>query len=486
MAENEEALLKTKDYYENCPGCKVDQMKEINRGFPLKECFFIAIVVLCNALPISSLFPYLYFMIEYFDVAKTEEDIGFYAGFVGASFMFGRFLTSFIWGMVSDRYGRKRVILLGSFSIIIFNTLFGLSVNYWMALGARFLLGCFNGLLGPVKAYAIEILRKEYQALGLSIVGTFWGVGLIIGPAIGGYLALPAEKYPTLFSESSLFGRFPFFLPCLVISIFTVVVFISSFWIQETLHMHPSEKGEGLEKLEENKSTASPAKKSLWRNWPLMSNIIVYCIDALHDMAYTEIFSLWAVSPRRLGGMGFSSADVGEVLAISGFGLLFTQLYIFPKVEKITGPLPLVRYGSFISIPLLASYPAIAKLTGLSLKVTINCASLLKNCFSATIVTAILIMQNNSVPQDQRGAANGLAMTAMSLFKAIGPAGAGVLFSWAETRQDAFFFTGDSMVFFIFNILLLMMGIMTFEPFMPKNASKPYKEVITERVEPEE
>lgn len=72
---------------------------------------------------------------------------------------------------------------------VIFNTLFGLSVNFWMAVCTRFLLGSLNGLLGPIKAYAVEIFTDEYQALGLSTVSTAWGIGLIIGPALGGFLA---------------------------------------------------------------------------------------------------------------------------------------------------------------------------------------------------------------------------------------------------------------------------------------------------------
>nr|GEW35898.1 putative RNA-directed DNA polymerase, eukaryota, reverse transcriptase zinc-binding domain protein [Tanacetum cinerariifolium] len=79
----------------------------------------------------------------------------------------------------------------------------------------NFLLGFLNGLLGPIKAYACELFRDEHQALGLSTISTSWGTGLIIGPALGGYLAQPADKFPSLVSPNSLFGRFPYLLPCL-------------------------------------------------------------------------------------------------------------------------------------------------------------------------------------------------------------------------------------------------------------------------------
>ncbi|CAN8255156.1 unnamed protein product [Cochlearia groenlandica] len=72
--------------------------------------------ILTISLPISSLFPYLYFMIKDFHIAKEEEDIGFYAGFVASSFMIGRVLTSIFWGKLADRNGRKPIILIGNFS----------------------------------------------------------------------------------------------------------------------------------------------------------------------------------------------------------------------------------------------------------------------------------------------------------------------------------------------------------------------------------
>ncbi|CAN7056559.1 unnamed protein product, partial [Brassica oleracea var. botrytis] len=72
---------------------------------------------------------------------------------------------------------------------IIYNTLFGLSTSFWFAISVRFLLSCVNCLLGVIRAYASEVASEEYHALCLSVVSTSRGIGLIIGPAIGGYLA---------------------------------------------------------------------------------------------------------------------------------------------------------------------------------------------------------------------------------------------------------------------------------------------------------
>ncbi|KAH6772443.1 hypothetical protein C2S52_004763 [Perilla frutescens var. hirtella] len=435
MDEYGESLLE-KDYFEGCPGCVVDRQKQTQRGLPFKQVLTVWIIVLGTALTIASLFPFLYFMIRDFHIAEKEEDIGYYAGFVGrasisscfssplralqsscvkvrgASYMVGRASTSALWGAIADRYGRKPVIIIGCATVVVFNTLFGLSVNYWMAITTRFLLGSLNGLLGPIKAYACETVRDEYQAFALSA---------------------------------------------------------------ETLHTHNSKRraskdDDSLEaatqqysaKMDENKC----CKKSLFKNWPLMSSIIVYCVFSLHDMAYAEIFSLWAESPRRLGGIGYTTQDVGMVLSISGVGLLIFQSSLYPIMEKMLGPILVSRVSGIVSIPLLTSYHYIAMLSGITLSILLNTASLLKNVLSISIDTGLFILQNRAVDQDQRGAANGIAMTFMSLFKAFGPAGGGILFSWAAKRQDADFLPGDQMVFFVLNVFEAIAVMLTFKPFL--------------------
>ncbi|GMH20247.1 hypothetical protein Nepgr_022088 [Nepenthes gracilis] len=489
MVESEEPLLQWKEnsfsgYYEvECPGCRNDKFKEENPGVPFKHFFCISIIALCAALPISSLFPFLYFMIRDFHIAKREEDIGFYAGFVGSSFMFGRALTSVPWGMVADRYGRKPVMMFGTITVVVFNALFGLSSNFWMAFSTRFLLGCLCGILGPIRAYASEFCREEYKALAMVLISTAWGIGLVIGPAVGGFLAQPAERYPNLFSEESIFGRFPYFLPCLVISVFSLVVFAACCWLPETLHMHTAsnevqdqlqevldtmENESNFKGVQNSKGRNQSSSQSLLRNWPLMSAIIVYSVFQLHDMAYTEIFSLWAVSSRTYGGLGYSSADVGQVLAISGFGLLLCQLLLYPAVERILGPIMVSRIGAVLTVALLSTYPFIAKFSGFSLTILVDCASALKNILSVSITTGLLLLQNASVSQQQRGAANGISMSAMSVCKAIGPAAGGSLLSWAQKREGAWFLPGAEMVFFILNVIEVVGFLLTFKPFLSR------------------
>ncbi|KAI9115297.1 hypothetical protein K1719_013616 [Acacia pycnantha] len=467
-------------YHENCPGCKVDQAKQMQQGVPLKHILTVWMITLCTTLPVCCLFPFLYFMVRDFGIAKEEADISTYAGYVGSSYMFGRSLSSIPWGMIADRYGRKYAIVIGIAAVVVFNTLFGLSTSFWMAVSSRFLLGILNGSLGPTKAYATEIFREEYQALGLSTVSAAWGMGLVLGPALGGYLAQPVEQYSHVFPKGSLFDKFPYFLPCFIISAFALVVLVACIWLPETLHNHKvtDESNEDAEALE-NEITGEKVQKddSLLLNWPLMSSIIIYCVFSLHDLAYTEVFSLWAVSPRWLGGLNYSTDNVGNVLSISGVCLLLYQILLYPFLEKVCGPVRLSHISAVISIPILQSHPFIALLCGFTMDLLITIVSILMLCLSQTIITGLFLLQNRAVEQHQRGAANGIAMTGMSLFKAFGPAGGGALVSWSEKRLDASFLPGPHMVFFVLNLVAALGVLMMFKPFLAEKKKTPSEQL---------
>ncbi|KAK4285263.1 hypothetical protein QN277_001989 [Acacia crassicarpa] len=468
-SRSEPLLVKKDVYYENCPGCKVDRAKQLNQESPFKYLLYIWMLTMCATLPITCIFPFLYFMVRDFGVAKTEADIGSYAGYLGSSFMLGRGLTSVAWGIVADRYGRKYTIVIGIIVVVVFNTLFGLSTSFWMAVITRFLLGSLNGSLGTIKAYATEIFREEHQAKGLATFSSAWGIALVIGPALGGYLALPAEKYPHLFPKGSFLDKFPYFLPCFLISAFAFAVLVSCIWLPETLHKHnvSNESKRDAEALENETPKKTVQKnENILLNWPLMSSIIVYCVFSLHDIAYTEVFSLWAVSPLELGGLNFTTDDVGDVLSISGFALLLNQIFLYPPLEKAFGPINLARIAAALSIPLLQSYPFITMLSGFALHLVITIASVFMLCFPTIIDTGLFLLQNRAVEQHQRGAANGIAMTAMSLFKAVGPAAGGAGLTWSQKRLNASFLPGTHLVFFALNLVELLGLLMMFKPFL--------------------
>jgi len=124
---------------------------------PVLKVLIAGTMVFCRYIHATVLMPFLTFLIDDFDVAPTPEDIGTYSGYMVSSFMLGQLLFSYIWGNVSDRYGRRPVMLLGLFLTGITFLIFGFSKNYQVALVVRFINGAVNGIIGATKTYLSEI-----------------------------------------------------------------------------------------------------------------------------------------------------------------------------------------------------------------------------------------------------------------------------------------------------------------------------------------
>ncbi|PNX88565.1 protein zinc induced facilitator-like 1-like, partial [Trifolium pratense] len=106
----------------------------------------------------------------------------------------------------------------------------------------------------------------------------------------------PAEKYPQIFAKDSFWDKFPYFLPCFIISGLALTVAIACIWIPETLHNHSgsNESTDDAEALENGSNRVEKQKtvqknENLFMNWPLMSSIIAYSVFSLHDVAYQEV-----------------------------------------------------------------------------------------------------------------------------------------------------------------------------------------------------
>ncbi|XP_074300438.1 protein ZINC INDUCED FACILITATOR-LIKE 1-like [Silene latifolia] len=208
------------------------------------------------------------------------------------------------------------------------------------------------------------------------------------------------------------------------------LLLISKLLLQETLHSHSAEDKLGFTDVEKSQSTESKTSNSsliLLRNWPLMSMIIVFSIFQMHDTPYSEVFSLWAVSPRSLGGLSFSTDNVGQALAAAGIGMLSCNLLLYPVLGRSLGPLTVTRTGAVLSILLLTCLPVTTNLRGVTLTLAIDLSSILQNIFSCIISIGLFLQQNRAVSQEQRGAANGIALSITSLCNAIGPAIAGTV-----------------------------------------------------------
>jgi len=80
---------------------------------PKFRTFMLCVALLNESISYSVLFPFVGYMIESFHMTDSKDTVGYYAGFVVASFQFAQFLTTVVWGKLSDKYGRRLIILCG-------------------------------------------------------------------------------------------------------------------------------------------------------------------------------------------------------------------------------------------------------------------------------------------------------------------------------------------------------------------------------------
>jgi MFS family permease len=188
-----------------------------------------------------SIFPYVYHMVEAFKVTDDDRKIALYAGLITSSFTFAEFSAGMFWGRMSDKIGRKPVLIMGLIGTAISMIVFGFAPNLPTAMIARALGGLLNGNIGVLQTTVAEIVTvKEHQPRAYSIMPFVWCLGSIIGPAMGGALAQPCQNYPGLFQRHTIFDSFPFLLPnlvCVVVLVFGVIV--GFLFLEET---HPEKR----------------------------------------------------------------------------------------------------------------------------------------------------------------------------------------------------------------------------------------------------
>lgn len=197
----------------------------------------------------TSVLSYLYYLLKSFDETLTADEIVRRAGFVATSFALGQFLTGTFWGSLSDRIGRKSILIIGLGGTVISTLVFGFSQNIYTVIVTRFLAGSVNGNVGVLRTMVSEIVvEKKHQSRAFLIMPMCFNVGAIIGPIIGGLLAdptAPGSALHWLVGADSVLGgktgvlwlqKYRYALPNVVSAVFLSCSFLLCWmYLEETL-----------------------------------------------------------------------------------------------------------------------------------------------------------------------------------------------------------------------------------------------------------
>ena len=190
---------------------------------PFRQLAVLAFVALCEQTALNSISPYLPKMASTFPEVHGK-DVGVFVGSIASAFAAAQFATNFFWGWLSDRIGRKPVILTGTLLTAASLLAFGFCRTLWQAIITQVLMGLVNGNQGIVSTCLGEITDRSNQSRAFAYLPVIYGIGAITGPLLGGLAA------------GSIFPNYPYLAPNLFSALILLAdLVVAMFFLEESL-----------------------------------------------------------------------------------------------------------------------------------------------------------------------------------------------------------------------------------------------------------
>jgi len=182
------------------------------------------------------IFPFVPFAVQRLFPKLKRNQLGTRTGFLDGVFFIGLLIGGIIFGWASDKYGRRPILLWGTFACTFFSILFGVVISYSYpgALIVRFLWGLLSANVSVGRAMLAEVTDSSNRSRAFGMIGLGPSVGSLVGGGMGGVLAEPAEKYPIL--NTPFFRNYPYALPVFAAGAVNFISWILGyFYLPETL-----------------------------------------------------------------------------------------------------------------------------------------------------------------------------------------------------------------------------------------------------------
>ncbi len=319
-------------------------------------------------------------------------------GLLFASYSIMQLIFSPILGGLSDKYGRRPVLLLSIIGTGIGFLVLGFAQTIFMLFVGRILDGITGGNISTAQAYIADITTKENRAKGMGLIGAGFGLGFIFGPAIGGILSGWGIHVPFFFAAALCFAN-------------AVLLY---FRLPETVTAnHPAKNsaagGRGFHHL--LNSLKEPR---------LSFVLIIYFLFIVSFSIMTTSFSLYTMFR-----FGYDAQHTGYLFAYVGLIAVIIQGGLIGKLVKRFGELPLVIFGALCFAISLFAVPFVGPAAG-------GLAALLVGggVFSmgnSLATPALTSLASKTAGPEQQGVVLGVTQSVASLARAVGPFLAAVL-----------------------------------------------------------
>lgn len=221
------------------------------------------------------------------------------------------------WGKLSDRIGRKPIMMIGIAGLSLSFFIQAMSTELWMLFAARIIGGVLSSANMPTAmAYVADITTPENRGKGMGIVGAAVGLGFVFGPAIGG-----------IFSESSM--SMPFYLAGASSLITLVIIY---FFLKESLQKNNTE----------NQSN----NVSRWKAFSGPASIL-FLLQLLISLSLSGLEATFAYFAAQKAGLG--AVQLGYIFMIMGFAGALVQGGLVGRLTKKYGEGKVIQGGIIVS-----------------------------------------------------------------------------------------------------------------------------------------
>ena len=329
-------------------------------------------------------------------------------GFLFASYSVMQLIFSPVLGRLSDKHGRRPVLLASIIGTGIGFLILGFANTLLLLFIGRILDGITGGNISTAQAYIADITTPENRAKGMGLIGAAFGLGFVFGPAIGGILSRWGIHVPFLFAAGLCFAN-------------AVLLY---FTLPETVTPdHPARvsaaRGRGWSQLVESLS-----------NPRLGFVLVIYFLFIVAFSIMTTAFSLYTMFR-----FGYDAQHNGYLFAYVGILAVIVQGVLIGKLVKRFGELALVVAGALIFAGSLFAVPFVGPQTGGLVALLIGGGLFsIGNSLSAPSLTSLA---SKSVGPAEQGSVMGVTQSVASLARAVGPALAAVLIHSAIANRGA-------------------------------------------------
>lgn len=348
------------------------------------------------------------------ELRASPEEIGL----IISSFSVAQLIFAPIWGRVSDRYGRRPVILIGLTAAAVAYVVFGFATSVWLLFASRLIQGAGGGTTAVAQAYVADTIEPGDRAKALGWLSASTSLGVMLGPVIGSFAAHWGQEAPGLVAATLTLLNVAF----------------AWRWLPE-----PPRHG------------AMPLKKPLWHAaWVVLRHprervprlIWIYAAGMLGFSAMTSILSLY------LGAeFGITEKTIGYVfLYVGALSLVMRSLVLGAVVRRI-GETGAMRAGTILLTVGLLLYPAAHSLAVLALIIPFVPIG------TALLFPATTALMSRASDRAELGTTMGVAQTFAGVSRVIAPLMA----------TSAFQRFGHPSPFFVAGAIVAMVGVLAFQ-----------------------